>query len=482
VVIACAFAAAVILIAVPSQALARPDTTIDFGPSGLTNERNPTYEFSSSVPGSTFECRIAEGKSDDFGWFSCSSPETFSPSRDTRYTFAVRAIDPAGNKDRTPASRSFVLDTRGPDATITDGPIRVTKGPTATLFFSSSEPDATFECQIYLVSSFSPCSSPRTFNSCCEGFDSTIIVRAVDQAGNAGFEVERALLFDPQFDPEASPPFAEINGGTSYPRTFSSTHRVNDPTPTFSFVSSKTGSTFECALDGAPYSPCSSPLTTSYLDDGDHLLSVRAIDAAGRVGPPANAPFSVLTAEIRVSGSTLIVTAAPPATEERKAPGPARDNLKITRPSRSMLRVTDLPSGAYTGSGVHTGPGCIQTGTYTANCSAAGIELIHVSSGSGTDKILNATGIKSLLEGGKANDNLRGGANDDTINGNQAVDVMRGKGGNDRLIARDTTTDWWIDCDGDGTNAPGDADEVILDSLPNDPDYAVANCEEKQRR
>ncbi len=41
------------------------------------------------------------------------------------------------------------------------------------------------------------------------------------------------------------------------------------------------------------------------------------------------------------SGSTLVVTATPGA----------KDNLVITRPSASSLRVTGFPSGAYTGSG-----------------------------------------------------------------------------------------------------------------------------------
>jgi hypothetical protein len=466
--------AALLLVAVPSQASARPDTSIDSGPSVLTNEREAAFEFSSTVPGSTFECRIG-----GIGWFPCSSPKTFSLPRDTRYTFEVRAIDPAGNRDRTPASRSFVLDTLGPDATITTGPIGVTNDQTPTFSFSSSEPDSTFVCNLNLIGR-SACSSPSTFNLFDSEFNS-LEVFAVDRAGNGGVSVDRSFRIDPEYDPETNPPFTAIIGGTSYPATFDSTHTVSDPTPTFSFASSKSGSTFECALDDAPYSPCSSPLTASHLGDGQHVLLVRSIDAAGRVGPPDREQFSVLTVTVEVSGSTLFVTAPPPVTLEPKAPGPARDNLKITRSSPSTLRVTDLPNGTYTGSGLHAGPGCAPSGDYTVNCSAAGIKMLHVSSGSGADKILNATGIKSLLEGGRSNDNLRGGADDDTLNGNQAVDALRGKGGNDRLIARDTVSDWLIDCDGDGTSAPGNADVAVLDRLPNDPNYAVANCE-KQRR
>ena len=83
------------------------------------------------------------------------------------------------------------------------------------------------------------------------------------------------------------------------------------------------------------------------------------------------------------------------------APG-AKDNLAITRPSASTLRVTDLAGGAYTGSGVHTGAGCTRSGDYTANCNAAGITLIQVTSGDQTDQVVNSTAVQSSLNGGAA--------------------------------------------------------------------------------
>ena len=73
---------------------------------------------------------------------------------------------------------------------------------------------------------------------------------------------------------------------------------------------------------------------------------MRAKDAGGNVDPtPASRIFNVATAAVGVSGTTLVVTAA----------AGAKDNLAITRPLPSVLRVTDAPGGAYTGSGVHVG-------------------------------------------------------------------------------------------------------------------------------
>ena len=52
-------------------------------------------------PGSSFECKIDSGS-----YAACSSPKTTSHLADGSHTFSVRAKDPAGNVDPTPASRS----------------------------------------------------------------------------------------------------------------------------------------------------------------------------------------------------------------------------------------------------------------------------------------------------------------------------------------------------------------------------------------
>jgi uncharacterized delta-60 repeat protein len=81
-----------------------PETTISGGPTGTTSDSSPTFSFDSSEPGSTFECRV------DGGSFSpCSSPHTTSSLGDGPHAFGVRATDPAGNTDPTPASRSWTI-------------------------------------------------------------------------------------------------------------------------------------------------------------------------------------------------------------------------------------------------------------------------------------------------------------------------------------------------------------------------------------
>jgi len=248
---------------------------------------------------------------------------------------------------------------------------------------------------------------------------------------------------------------------------------TNDPTPIFTFHSTEAGSTFRCDT-GGPYgfTPCTSPVSRPHLPDGTYSFAVFARDTSGNADPtPASRSYTVKTAEIKRSGSTLVITAAPGA----------KDNLKITRPSASTIRVTDLPAAPYTGSGVHTvaGSGCTRSGDYTANCNAGPITAIRVSSGAGADRIVDAVPLPATLSGGAANDVLTGSPAADTIIGGGGADTMKGMNGNDFLRARDLISDTLVNCD--GSTHPGAADKADLDLPPKDPNAVVLGCETKTR-
>lgn len=154
-----------------------PETTIDSGPSGATSDSTPTFDFSSSEQESSFECRV------DAGAFApCSSPHTTAALAEGAHAFEVRATDPAGNTDESPASRTFMLDIAAPDTTIDSGPSGTTADNTPTFGFSSSESDSSFECRLD-AGAFAPCSSPYTTAALADGAH-TFEVRAIDPAGN----------------------------------------------------------------------------------------------------------------------------------------------------------------------------------------------------------------------------------------------------------------------------------------------------------
>ena len=88
-----------------------PVAKITAGPpnGGLINDATPTFRFTSSEAGSTFECHFDAGA---FG--PCSSPFTPLAARtEGTHTFFVRAVDAPGNVSAS-ASRAFTVDTIPP--------------------------------------------------------------------------------------------------------------------------------------------------------------------------------------------------------------------------------------------------------------------------------------------------------------------------------------------------------------------------------
>jgi hypothetical protein len=88
----------------------RPRTTIDFGPApgAAVPFGDVTFGFSSTEAG-TFECRLDGG-----GFTPCGSPRTLTGLAPGSHTFAVRAVDLAGNADLNAASRQFTVDAAPP--------------------------------------------------------------------------------------------------------------------------------------------------------------------------------------------------------------------------------------------------------------------------------------------------------------------------------------------------------------------------------
>jgi hypothetical protein len=103
---------------------------------------------------------------------------------------------------------------------------------------------------------------------------------------------------------------------------------ITSTSATFNFISSKANSTFECSLDGAAFTSCTSPKAYTGVSVGDHTFRVRATDASGNTDPtPASAFWTVVEA-----------TAAPDAT------APKVDTLKATSltGSGAPRRATDF--------------------------------------------------------------------------------------------------------------------------------------------
>ena len=140
-----------------------PQTTIDSGPSGSpTTPRRRSA--SPPSPGRASSAASTPTQQADFG--ACTSPQPYSSLADGSHTFEVRATDPAGNTDPTPASRSFTVDTVAPETTIDSGPSGSHQRPHPDLRLLL-RPGASFECRLDSTqeADFAACSSPQPYSS-----------------------------------------------------------------------------------------------------------------------------------------------------------------------------------------------------------------------------------------------------------------------------------------------------------------------------
>ncbi|MGH2724087.1 MAG: Ig-like domain-containing protein [Actinomycetota bacterium] len=239
-----------------------PDTTITKAPPALDISQSGSFKFVSSENGSTFQCSF-----DGAAFANCASPRSYNLS-DGDHTFRVRAEDAVGNIDPTPAVHEWTIDSTPPVTTITAGPDVLTNRTDATFTFVANEAVQGFECDLD-GQGYEPCASPRMYGGLEDG-SHTFRVRATDLAGN----VESTATWTWTIDTVA--PEVTIDEGPQ--------GTVATGTATFSFSSSKPGSTFLCSLNGGAFEPCASPKTYEGLADGPQTFNVQATDLAGNVG------------------------------------------------------------------------------------------------------------------------------------------------------------------------------------------------------
>lgn len=202
------------LVRVPSKAGAKalkvtttPETTIVDGPveGSQTASTSAQFSFKSSSPAKTeFYCSL-----DGSPPSRCKSRLVHSSLSVGSHRFTVYAVDRYGNRDLTPAERSWSVvsttqaetpaeatgeepidtestDTAAPDTRITAGPAEGSSSTSTSASFSFRGEDNVgvvgFECALD-GASFSPCSSPKAYSGLSQGMH-TFRVRAGDAAGN----------------------------------------------------------------------------------------------------------------------------------------------------------------------------------------------------------------------------------------------------------------------------------------------------------
>ena len=164
-----------------------PDGVIVSGPTGLINDRTPTFEVSTDepfdIPEGEFDmsCNLSGALTTSFPCID--APFEFpQPLPDGNYTLTLQVQDLLGRQDATPATQAFTVDGTRPDTLITTGPSGTIADSTPSFGFSSGEAGSSFECKLD-DDAFAACTSPRTVAALGEG-SRTFQVRATDPAGN----------------------------------------------------------------------------------------------------------------------------------------------------------------------------------------------------------------------------------------------------------------------------------------------------------
>ena len=188
----------------------------------------------------------------------------------------------AVNSANLSADSSVVVtvDNNPPDTSITTAPPAVTSSTSASFSFTATE-TATFQCSLD-GSAYSACTSPADYTGLAGG-SHTFHVIATDTMGHTD-----ATPASYTWNIDTVAPDTSI---TSAPASLS-----NSASATFSFTSNESGVTFECRLNSAAFSACTSPTTYDALTNSTYSFQVRAVDAAGNTDDtPASHTWTVDT-------------------------------------------------------------------------------------------------------------------------------------------------------------------------------------------
>ena len=188
--------------------------------------------------------------------------------------------------------------------------------------------------------------------------------------------------------------------------------------PTFTFSSPETATHFECRIDTGAFVPCTSPYTPTGLPAGTHTFQVRAIDAAGNVGPAS-------------AGRSFTITAVtPPKAPTQPGCTTIKGALYVGTPARNVRNgstKTDIMFG-LAGNDVLRGAAGV-------DCLYGGVGADLLRGGSGADRMFGGTG-NDRVEGLSGNDQVNGQSGNDRLVGGTGNDTLAGAAGVDRLIDR----------------------------------------------
>jgi hypothetical protein len=482
-----------------------PDTSISAHPDDPTSATAALFGFTGSDVGAagalSFECRLDGGN-----WSACTSPVSYTgPLSDGSHTFAVRAVDAAGNVDASPASFTWSVDATPPDTTITANPANPTNDTGPSFGFAGTDgqtPAAslTFECELD-DGGFTTCTDSKAYSGVPEG-SHTFQVRAIDSVGNVD---PSPASFTWTIDTTA--PSVTINqaAGQADATSDSPIHftavfdePVTGLTGAGVTLSGTAGGTIAIVTGG----PVTYDIAVSGMGaDGTVVATIAAnaaTDAAGNGNMASTSTDNAVTYNFNVPPSESVTNGH--CSSSNTASGAIDlaladadgDPLALTLASNSNPTLVPNTNVVLGGSGYNRTLSATAatknsgTATLTFNLSdgtvivpivvtvkvgsdknetlsgTAGIDMIF---GLGGKSTIDGNGGNDLLCSGNANDTLSGGAGDDILDGGNGDDRLSGGDGND-ILRGSTGNDTLTGGAGADSFSGGTGTDVATDFTP----------------
>ena len=130
----------------------------------------------------------------------------------------------------------------------------------------------------------------------------------------------------------------------------------SDTQPTFKFTDPDGSAAFQCSLDGASFTGCTSPYQTPVLSDGPHTFAVRSIDSAGNVSAATSYTWTV---------NTSPPTAPTIDTKPSDPSNSAQPSLSFSDSDSGVSFQCSLDGGAFSGCTSPSTTGPLTDGSHT---------------------------------------------------------------------------------------------------------------------
>ncbi|MBA2665144.1 MAG: hypothetical protein H0U74_22850 [Bradymonadaceae bacterium] len=259
-----------------------PEIVLLQSPASVSYESDATFVIECSEEPCELDCAL------NGVWEPCEAVVEYTDLVLGDHRLDVRATDIVGNF--TEIAFNWQI-TRLPMTTITAAPATLSRQTSANFSFGCDLGPCTFVCTLDGQPE-QPCSSPWALSNLSQG-GHIFSVGTLNVHGAAGEAVSHVWHVDS---------IAPVVMFSQTPTAFTALSNAS-----FAFSCNESNCTFECALDGAAFSSCTSPRAFSNLTVGLHNFAVRASDPAGNLGAVTQFDWEI------VASPVAILTAHPEA-------------------------------------------------------------------------------------------------------------------------------------------------------------------------